>query len=144
MPVHEAKEYSAHTAKPRHEMTAIPAMNFVAEPLSDFNVGHDKRGSFIGGNSAHNTAEPHLDIRDEVKHDLMATVAEKLNLACTKKAFDKLILVAPPRILNELKKHLHPDTARCVISEVAKDYSHDQNEALLAHLQNTLADAHIG
>jgi protein required for attachment to host cells len=145
MPAHEARERSAHEDRPRHGLTRFEDMSLKAESLTAFNVGHDSQGTFIGGsNSAHNSGGINLDVRDEVKQNLVVAIANKLHQAVREKRFAKLVLVAPQRIMVMLKNCLHADVLACVIAEVAKDYTHDQGNALLEHLRPVLADAHIG
>ncbi len=144
MPMHESKRSPYGEAMKSHDLTLVPGMEFVAESLDDFNVGHDDRGSFIGGHpSGHNTCEPHLDIHDEVKQNLVKEIAKKLKQACNDKQFDHLVIAASPKILGALRLHLDTHVLDCVIGEIPKDFTNDKNHALLAHLQNTLAEARV-
>jgi protein required for attachment to host cells len=139
-PVHDPK-YPHPT---RHELTPVPGMALKAESLTDFQVGRDGRGTLIGGQpSSRNTCEPHLDIHDEVQQNLVKEIAVKLKHACLNKGFDHLVIAAGPKILGALRQHLDARTLKCVIAEIAKDFTNDKNDALLAHLQETLTAAHV-
>jgi len=144
MPIHESKKHSAYEEKEHHDLTPVPGMALKAESLDDFQVGHDQRGSFIGGqSSAHNTAEPHLDIRDEVKQDLVIAIVKKLNQSCSIKAFDQLVIAASPKILGALRQSLDAGVLSRVIAEMPRDFTNDTTHALLSHLQNTLTEARV-
>lgn len=143
MPMHDSKRKPYEQEAERHELTPVPDMMLKAEALTDFQVSHDGRGSKIGGqHSAHNTCEPHLDIHDEVKQNLVVVIASKLKQARMDKAFDHLVIAAPPKILGALRKALDASVLSCVIAEIDKDFTNDKNHALLAHLQKTLTEAH--
>jgi protein required for attachment to host cells len=144
MRMREARKHPHYEEKERHELTPVPGMELKAESLDIFQTGPDRRGSFIGGqNSAHNAPEPNLSIQDEVKQNLVTAIAAKLKQACTDKAFDHLVIAASSRILGALRQHLNADVLSRVIAEIPRDFTHDKNHALLAHLQNTLTEAHV-
>jgi protein required for attachment to host cells len=35
--------------------------------------------------------------------------------------FDELVVVAPPKMLGDLRAALHPEVTQCIVAEVAKD-----------------------
>ena len=145
MPMHDSKREPYEQESKRHELTPVPDMKFDAESLSDFHVSHDGRGSKIGGaRPGHNTCEPHLDIHDEVKQNLVSAISGKLTHACEIKAFDHLVIAAPPKILGALRLQLDAAVLSRLIAEIDKDFTNDKNPALLAHLQETFTEAHIG
>jgi protein required for attachment to host cells len=122
----------------------VPDSAFEAQSLKDFHVGHDQRGSKIGGaHSGHNTCEPHLDIRDEVKQNLVHAVAEKLKQACEAKLFDRLVIAASPKILGALRSQLGPNVMSHVIGEIDKDFTKDNYNELVEHLRATFTSAHV-
>ena len=141
---HKAEAAAPAHGKEHHELAPVPGMALAAESLDDFQVGHDGRGSFIGGrNSAHNTCEPHLDIRDEVKQNLVTAIAAKLQRAYADKAFDRLVIAAAPKILGALRQHLGADVLSRVIAEMPRDFTNDNCHVLLAHLQSALTEARV-
>jgi len=145
LPMHDSKRHPYDEIIQSHELTPVPDMEFYAESLDDFQVGHDRRGSKIGGaRPGYNTCEPHLDIHDEIKQNLVTDVADKLKHAFEIKAYDHLVIAAPPKILGALRLHLDPAVLGCVVAEIDKDFTKDTNHALLAHLQKTFAEAHTG
>jgi protein required for attachment to host cells len=92
VPMKNTKREPFEEKMKHHELTPITEMKFAAEPLDNFQVGHDGRGSKIGGaRPGHNTCEPHLDIHEEVKQNLVKEIADKLKHAYETKAFDPLV-----------------------------------------------------
>lgn len=49
-----------------------------------------------------------------------AEVADILNKAAADGAFEEVVIVAPPKVLSELRDHLSAKTARLVIAEIPK------------------------
>ncbi len=144
MPMHDSKRRPYDEVMKSHDLTLVPGMEFNAESLDDFQVGHDGRGSKIGGaRPGHNTCEPHLNIHDEVKQNLVAEVVLKLKQAHQHKNFDHLVIAATAKVLGAFRKHLDSDVLGAVIGEITKDFTNDKNHALLAHLRETLVQAHV-
>lgn len=69
--------------------------------------------------------EPPHDYHKLEKHRFMAALAEVLDDACGRRAFDDLILVAPRRSLGELRGLLSKRVQGSVRQEVAKDLASD-------------------
>ncbi len=144
VPMQDTKRQPCEEESKRHELIPVPDMAFQAESLKDFQVGPDGRGLKIGGqNSAHNTCVPRLDIRDEVKQNLVQKIATKLKHVRQTWAFDHLVVAAPPKILGALRQHMDASVLDCVIAEIDKDFTNDKNHALLEHLQETLTEARV-
>ena len=144
MPMHEPQWHSSNQDIKHHQLTPVPGMTLGAESLGDFQVSHDGRGSLVGGqNAAHNTCEPHLDIHDEVKQNLVTAIVAKLKQAFEEKAFDRLVIVASPHILGLLRQQLSTEIMAHVIAEIPKDLTRYPADILLTHLQEKLTEAHV-
>lgn len=118
------------------ELVSVPDMEFTAESIEEYETGPNRLGRvFESANSAHHMAEPRLTIQDEIKQHLLRNVADRLNRALTEQSFDRLVLVAPPKMLGALRELLTPAVTKCVIAELPKDLMHDNCKALLQHLQ---------
>lgn len=63
-------------------------------------------------------------------------VADRLYRARVENTLDKLILVAPPRFLGQLRDKLDPPTAKLVIHTLSKDLT----KASLADIQEAVSD----
>ncbi len=78
----------------------------------------DRPGRSFGssGDGLRHALESHSDYRKLEKHKFAVAVADAINRASLAKEFDRLILVAPPRSLGELRQHLS-DQVRSGIEE---------------------------
>lgn len=118
-----------------HEPVPIPGMKWEAESAEQYQVGRNATGMvFDSASSSRSMSEPHLDVREEIKLHLARTIAEQLNIAKLNKAFDRLVLIASPKMLGEIKKYLDEKVLRLVIAEMPKDLTHFDAEELENHL----------
>lgn len=62
-------------------------------------------------------------------------VARRLDAYARAGAFDRLILVAPPRTLGDLRAALDPQTQRLVVDTIAKDLTRHRPAAVAAQLR---------
>lgn len=86
--------------------------------------GPDGRGSAMG----------EADFHDQSEQRFLADAADMLNRGALAGDYEKLIIVAPPRALGELRKHYHSEVESRLIQEVPKDltgYPVDQIEQIL-------------
>jgi protein required for attachment to host cells len=67
--------------------------------------------------------EPPTDMHRQAKRDFAKSIAETLLEKTREGAFDKLIVVAPPEMLGDLRSALAPETKARLIGERAKDYT---------------------
>jgi protein required for attachment to host cells len=86
-------------------------------------------------NSAHHAMEPRHDPHDQVKSAFLRGVAERLNRAGGEKAFDALILFAPPRCLGELRDALDDKTRGKIKASAPKDLTKLPLNELPDHLE---------
>lgn len=127
-----------------YELEPLPHGTMAAESMDDHQIGHDQRGTSSNSNSpVRNTYEPHGDIKEELKRRFARTIADKLEDSCKEKLFDRLVLVAPAKIIGELRKQLSADVESHISAVLSKDFAHDQPEELFQHLQDTLDKAQV-
>lgn len=67
-------------------------------------------------------------------------IAGQLSKAAMANAYDDLVLVAPPRILGELRSELHKEAAQRVKLELAKDLTHHPMDQIEAQIRDALAE----
>jgi protein required for attachment to host cells len=60
------------------------------------------------------------DYRGQMKLDHAAAVADWLNRAVLQHEIDKLVVVAAPDTLGEMRQHYHKETQGVVVEEIAK------------------------
>ncbi len=83
---------------------------------------------------ARHAIEPRRDLKEAAKEDFVKLVAEQIEAEYGSGQFDKLVLVAPPGVLTELKNALSKPIARLVASDLQKDLTKIPDHDLAAHL----------
>jgi protein required for attachment to host cells len=83
---------------------------------------------------ARSAVEPRRDPHEAAKEDFIRTVADTLAASLRDSKFDKLVLVAPPGVIAELKGSLSKPTARIVVKELHKDLTKVPDHELTGHL----------
>ncbi|MEQ8966997.1 MAG: host attachment protein [Azospirillaceae bacterium] len=74
------------------------------------------------------------DWHEYEKHVFAHEVAGRINAARRDGAFERLVLVAPPKTLGDLRKMLDSHTAELVDGELDKDVTHESDAALTERL----------
>jgi len=78
--------------------------------------------------------EPRQDPKRAAKEDFVKLVADELAAEHERGAFDQLMLVAPPRVLTELKQKLAKPVADLVVKVLQKDLTNVPDHDLTEHL----------
>jgi protein required for attachment to host cells len=90
----------------------------------------------MGGASSAGEADFHRQAEDR----FAAEAADRINRAALANEFEKLIIVAPPKTLGELRKHYHKQAEARIAAEIAKDLTGhpvDRIEAVLRNYEET-------
>ncbi|WP_113156132.1 host attachment protein [Nitratireductor sp. OM-1] len=82
--------------------------------------GTDRPGRLNDGNGGHRSAVDETDWHRIEKERFAGDVAERLYKLAHKGKYSKLVLVAPPLVLGELRKEMHKEVEDRVIGEIAK------------------------
>ena len=85
-------------------------------------------------NTARHAIEPRRDLHNAAKEDFVKLVAEQLDAERARGQFDKLVLVAPARVLAQLKDELSKPIAEIVVSDLQKDLTKIPDHYLTEHL----------
>jgi protein required for attachment to host cells len=121
-----------------HEPLPVPGMKWQAESADGYEIGRNKTGMvFESASNARSMSAPHMDVRDEIRNHFARMVADHISQAKAAKSFDRLVLVAAPKMLGEIKKHLDAKTLKSVAAEMPKDLTHYEGEELLQHLRDS-------
>jgi len=102
--------------------------------------GTDRPGRVYdrGGQGRH-AMEPRVDWHEFEKTRFAKDLSHLLDRAALDKAFDRLVLVAPPTALGNLRTALNVQTKRLITGEVPKDLTKAQDQDLPAKLADTIA-----
>jgi protein required for attachment to host cells len=103
-------------------------------------LGSDRPGrSFNSDQSGlRHGMEPRVDWHQFEKQKFAHSIARLLDDARNRRAFDRLVLVAPPETLGELRAKLDKHTQALVAGEIAKDLTRHMIEDLPQHLDGVL------
>ncbi len=85
-------------------------------------------------NAAHHAIEPRRDLHAAAKEDFVKHVAGEIDAEHGRKSFDKLVLVAPARVLTELKEKLSKAMAKLAADSLQKDLTKVPDHDLAEHL----------
>lgn len=121
------------------QLESLSGMAWEAESPERYEAGRNATGMVfqsVGG--ARHMSEPHLDARSETAQHFAANVASDLNAALQAKQFERLVLVAPPRMLGELRKHLDGAVQKIVLAELPKDFTQYEGSRLLRQVTEAL------
>ena len=124
---------------PGHELHAVEDMTFHGDHASTHEIISDRTGrtySSVGpGRSA---IEAHSDPHRELKRKFAQQLADVLAHSLEKRSFARLIIVAPPTALGDLRAAMPAAVRATVSGEVAKDLTKTPNGELADHLKEVL------
>ncbi|MDR3448948.1 MAG: host attachment protein [Alphaproteobacteria bacterium] len=140
VPLGNATRQGLYDEKWAYELAPVPNGALRAESINDHQLGHTSANA---NSPAHQGYEPHGDIREELKRHFTKAIAVKLARAREEKLFDRLVLVAPAKMIGELREQLPAAVQHCVTAVLPKDLTHYSGHDLLPHLYDTLNEAHM-
>jgi protein required for attachment to host cells len=112
-------------------------VSFVAAELHDrsSDLGRDRPSRVKeSANAARHAVEPRRDLHEAAKEDFVKLVAEEIEAEHGRDQFDRLVLIAPPRVLTELKQKLSKPMAKIVVNDLQKDLTKVPDHDLTEHL----------
>ncbi len=112
-------------------------LSFVAAELHErsHDLGRDRPSRVKeSANAARHAVQPRRDLHEAAKQDFVALVAEKIESEHAGGQFDRLVLVAPPGVLTELKQKLSKPMIQLVVNDLQKDLTKVPDHDLAEHL----------
>lgn len=123
-------------ANPFNELRTTRSFDSVSAHLASHEVGSDRPGrSFESARPGSHGVAPRHDPHALEKTRFADFVADEVGIAAGEGAFERLVLVAPARCLEEIEDELDARTARMVVGRVTKDLVKIPDHELLSHLQ---------
>ncbi len=86
------------------------------------------------GDGSRHAMQPHEDPVRRDKRDTAAEIGKRLSDHAQKQDFQRLILVAPPQFMGDLRKHLSPAASEAVIAEIDKDLTGESDAEIRERL----------
>jgi protein required for attachment to host cells len=124
------------------QQTLAPALDeeLIGSKLPSREIASDRPGrTFDSGGEGRHAKEPPTDparhAQSEFARDVMRLLDEKRESG----AFDRLVVVAPPQFLGDLRAMMSQQLQAAVSAEVAKDLSKLPRHELQDHLRDVLA-----
>jgi protein required for attachment to host cells len=114
-----------------------------AEMSTDIPPGHDIMAdrpgrAFSSAGSRRSAMEPKSDPRELVERDFARTVIDKLEKNFAETRADRLVIVAAPKTLAEMRKHLPPALDKHLAATLDKDLTKIPEQELMGHLGEML------
>ena len=109
--------------------TAVPH-----PPSRDINADRPGR-TFDSAGVGRHAKEPPTDPHEKAEADFLHGLAQRLGAAHQTKAFDRLVVIAPPRALGILRTAYPKQLAKAVTKELAHDLTGFETPALEAYLK---------
>lgn len=120
-----------------HPPVPVPNMQWQAESADQYDIGRNATGMvFESASSSRHMSEPHVEVHDAIRTRFAKTIAEHLDHARELEVFDRLVLVAPAKMLGEIRRHLSPKVLKKVVAEMPKELTQYNGEELAEHLDH--------
>jgi protein required for attachment to host cells len=133
-----ARIYANHG--PGKGVEAVEGAEFAGDHRPDREIMSDKPGrTFESVGTTRHAIQPHHDPHRELKRDFSEELAAMLEQQLAQKAFDRVILVAPPPMLGDLRAALSDHVQAVVYAELDKDLTKVPQAELAGHLGSVLA-----
>lgn len=135
--VADAKEARTYVRTRNHAPILIPVGNVLkATPVERETGRHALGRVFESKGSARHMAEPSIDIKQETRRRFAQEIAEKLEECWEQQSFDRLILIAPSKMIGDLRKGLANGVKHVIVAEIHKDLTRAPLQALAFYLGN--------
>ncbi len=113
-------------------------------PVPDMVLKAETRGDYEDPSLGH-TIKPYPDLQDKIETKFARNIANALDCAADKGAFDHLVLVAPKQMMPLIKQSLSRTTQEKLLTEISKNMmtgGHIEEKVLLSTINANMADVH--
>jgi protein required for attachment to host cells len=125
---------------PGKGIEAVDGAAFDADHRSDHELASDKLGrTHESVGVTRHAIEPHHDPHRELKRAFSERLAAMLDAKLGAKAYDRVVLVAPPTMLGDLRAALSDHVRAAVYAELDKDLTKTPIHELPKHLGAVMA-----
>jgi protein required for attachment to host cells len=100
----------------------------------------DAPTAFVSGGCHHHRGEPANDLAHQTAERFAKRIADRLDRGRQDDAFGKLILVAPPVVLGELRCALPLTVTRLVVKEIHQDFVEMTRNQIAEHIAARMVD----
>jgi protein required for attachment to host cells len=122
-----------------HGLTAIEGLEFQADHSATHDLVPDREGRSFSSHGHGRSAidarsDPHRDLKTKFAHQLADVLARGLE----QNSYDRLIIVASPVTLGDLRTAISEQVHALVVGEVAQDLTKIPNGEVANHLKHVL------
>lgn len=114
------------------------ALEVELKPSGDIDADRPGR-SFDSAGQGRHAMEPTTDANRQAKKQIVGEIAALLEKSYQRKSYDRLVLVAPPATLGDLRQGLGKTLSGVVYGELAKDLTKLAKDDIVGHLEEILA-----
>ena len=112
---------------------------FQGEHAATHEIMSDRTGrSYSSAGPGRSAIEAHSDPHRELKKQFAHRLADALALGLRRKAYDRLVIVAAPSALGDLRAALSEQVRAKVIREIAKDLTKTPDSEVAGHLGDVI------
>lgn len=133
----DATIYSTHASG--DELKVVLEIEDPRVRVSSLDIDSDRAGSSLDRacHDAHASSEE-LGSPGHVQREFAAQLALQLDVSRCRGDFDRLILVAAPKLLGQLRAELTGHTRKLIVAELSMDLVERDEAALRRHLEDAL------
>ena len=122
-----------NTGTPRHvELVTERVLEHDNPPTRE--QGTDRPGRYLGSDGVSRSAMEQTDWHQLEEDRFTEQIAEALYRRAHARAFEHLVIVAPPKVLGKLRAALHQEVSARVVAEVPKDLTGHPVPDIARHL----------
>lgn len=122
-----------------HKLQQLPDGSFSDPQLPTHELVTDRQPQVreSKSNTSH-AIEPKMDAHKKRKIDFIQNLLRYIERSAEGNSFDRLVIVAPPFILGEIRKYLSPRLQQLVRAEISHDYTHQTSDYIYEQLKDAL------
>ena len=121
-------------------VSEVRGMEFDGQTLENREIMSDRPGrSFESADQSRHAMEPRSDPKQLMETAFVESLVETLHKQFQAGSFDRLVLVAAPRALGDIRNALPKELAGAVYGELAKDLTKVPNAEMDRHLGEVMA-----
>lgn len=125
---------------PGKGLNALPNADFSGPNIPARDIGADRPGrTFDRSGDGRHAKEPRSDPQRVEKRDFLHFIAQHLRDAHNRQEYDRLVLVAPPQALGDLRACLDNGVRTKISGELNKDLTHLKDHELAKPIGRVLA-----
>lgn len=123
-------------------LRTISSIDSASAHLRTRDIGADRPGrAFESGASAHHAVAPRHDLHSMEKEKFARLVAEWIDDRAMAGEFDELLLIAPPRVLQEIRDALSAASLAKLVGTIEKDLVKTPDHDLWPHVREWVSPA---